>query len=167
MSKVITIALAMIVMSGCTTTMIPVGSNKAPGEITAVDIYVGQRFPRFYRSDPFTPLHVTIRNNTDKWIQLRYSQFTLFDPAGNAFVIAPVSQVHDWLRYERWVRYYAPYYPNPVREHIFREGRLKPHKEIQAVMFFNQATRFGQGTYRLVARIPQNGRPIEFTFRLD
>ncbi len=168
MRKLIPIALVLILFTaGCTTTMVPVGSSKPAGAKAAVDIFVGQKFPRFFRSDPYTPLHVTIRNNTGEPVQLLQNMFTLYDPQGRAYVIAPVDEVHEYIRYERWVRYYAPFYPHPVRNFIFREGRLKPNKQYEAVMFFNQATRFGQGTYRLVAVIPQNGPPIEFTFRLD
>jgi hypothetical protein len=158
--------LSLVLMVGCTTTMVPVGYSKPVGA-AAVDIFVGQKFPRFFRNDPYTPLYVTIRNNTSQWVQLRYGMFTLYDPAGRPFVIAPVDEVHEYIRFERWTSYYAPFYPHPVRSYIFREGRLKPNKQYEAVMFFNQATRFGQGTYRLVADIPQNGAPIEFRFRLD
>jgi hypothetical protein len=158
---------SLLLVAGCTTTMVPIGQNKPSGPATAVDVFVGQKYPHFFRDDPYTPLHVTIRNNTDKWISLRYGMFTLFDPAGRAYVIAPVREVYDYIRYDRWMNYYAPFYPSPVRDFIFREGRLKPYKQYEAVIFFNQATHFGQGTYRLVVNIPQNGAPMEFLFRLD
>jgi hypothetical protein len=167
MKKLLLISIAVLFVAGCSTTMVPVGASKPPGQPAPVDIIVGQEYPRFHRSDPFTPISVTVRNNTGKWIHLRHGQFTLFDPSGQAFVIAPVREVHDWLRYGRWDLHYGPWYPRPVGDFVFREGRLKPGKQLQTIMFFNQATRFGQGTYRLVANIPQNGRPLEFTFRLD
>ena len=167
MRKLIPLALLILFAAGCSTTMVPVGTSKAPGAVPAVDLIVGQKFPRFYRNDPFTPIHVTFRNNTDKWIPLRQGQFTLIDPEGRQYVIGQVDEVFDWLHYERWSHYYAPHYPNPIERYVFREGRLKPHKQIQAVLFFNQATHYGQGTYRLIANIPQNGRPLEYTFRLD
>lgn len=166
MRKIIPIlALLALVAAGCSTTMVPVGAHRAPGPL-AVDVIVGQEFPHFYRSDPFTPVYVTFRNNTSHKVQLKYSQFTLIDPHGREFIIAPVREVVDWLRYGRWDLYYAPYYPRPVGRYVFREGRLMPGSEIQAVMFFHQATRFGQGIYTLVARIPENMQPMEFRFRL-
>ncbi len=166
MRKLIPIALAMATLAGCTTTMVPVGANRDAAGAAAVELTVGQEFPTFYRSDPYTPIHVTIRNNTSERVQLRYSFFTLYDPAGRAYLIAPVRDVVHWLHLGRWNPYYAPYYPRPIGNYVFREGRLAPHDEIQAVIFFHQATHFGQGDYRLVANIPQNGRPTEFAFRL-
>lgn len=166
MKRLIIPVLALLFFGGCATTMIPVGSNRADVGPGAVDIIVGQKFPSFHRYDPYTPLHVTIRNNSDKWVQLQYSFFTLHDPEGRAYVIAPVDEVFDWLRFNYWDMYYASYYPRPVGDYVFREGKIKPHKEVQAVLFFNQATRHGQGVYRLVASIPENGKPVEFQFRL-
>lgn len=161
------LAVLALLVAGCATTMVPVGHNREPGVTPAVDLFVGQKYPSFHRDDPYTPVHVTIRNNTSKPVQLRYSQFTLYNPDGRAYVIAPVREVFEWLRLRHWGMYYATYYPRPVGRYVFREGILKPHKEIQAIIFFNQATRFGQGSYRLVAKIPENNRPLEFQFRLD
>jgi hypothetical protein len=127
---------------------------------------VGQDYPHFDRYDPYTPVHVTIRNNTPKKVHLLYNHFTLIDPAGRAYVIAPVRDVVEWVRYERWHRLYAPYYPAPVGQYVFREGRLAPGRDVQAVMFFHQATRYGQGIYTLRADIPENGQSMEFKFRL-
>lgn len=146
--------------------MIPVGQTRDAGQATAVEIIVGQKFPTFHRSDPYTPIHVTIRNRSDEWIQLKYNYFTLFDSGDRAYVIAPVDEVFNWIRYERWARYYGPHFPQPATQYVFREGKLKPHKEVQAIMFFHQATRYGHGTYKLVANIPENNRPLEFSFRL-
>lgn len=166
MRKIIPIlALLALLAAGCSTTMIPVGANRAPHPL-AVDLIVGQEFPHFNRHDPFTPVHVTFRNNTSHKVQLTYNQFTLIDPQGREFIIAPVRDVFDWLRYGRWDLFYERYYPRPVGNYVFREGRLMPGNEIQAVMFFHQATRFGQGIYTLVARIPENQQQLEFRFRL-
>ena len=166
MRKLIPITLAMATLAGCTTAMVPVGTNRDVAGEAAVEITVGQEFPTFRRSDPYTPIHLTIRNNTSERVQLRYSFFTLHDPAGRTYLIAPLRDVIHWLRRGFWNPYYAPFYPRPISNYVFREGRLAPHGEIQAVVFFHQATHFGQGDYRLVANIPQNGRPTEFVFRL-
>lgn len=167
MRKLTLAAILIAVLStGCSTAMVPVGSNTQPGDRLAIEMIVGQELPRFDRSDPYTPIHVTFRNHTGRSIKLNYGYFTLIDPAGRRFIIAPVNRVVDWLRYEKWSRYYRPYYPNPIGRYVFREGILKPGREVQAVMFFHQATRYGQGTYRLIANIPENRQPIEYTFRL-
>jgi hypothetical protein len=166
--SMLTIALSVALIAGCATTMVPVGTDRNEGLPPAVDMIVGQKYPQFQRTDPYTPIAITIRNNTNSEVQLRYTQFTLYDPQGRTFVIAPVDEVFDWLRYyQMWDPYYGPYFPRPVGKFVFREGRLKPHKEIQVVMFFNQATRYGEGHYKLVAQIPENLRPLEFTFRLE
>jgi len=167
MRKLVPAALALALVAGCTTTMVPVGSNRAEVGPVMVDVIVGQRFPSFMRTDPYTPLHITVRNHSDSWIHLRYSYFTLVDPDGRAYVIAPVEEVFDWLRWGRWDPYYGSYYPRPIGDYVFREGRLKPRKEMQAVAFFHQATRFGQGLYTLVVNVPENQRPLEFAFRLE
>lgn len=167
MKKLMIILAAMaLVTAGCATAMVPVGGNAYRSGTMAVDVIVGQKFPTFHRSDPFTPIHVTIRNNTPQKVQLKYSYFSLIDPAGREYVIASAPNVVDWLRYERWSRYYGPYYPQPIGRYVFREGRLDPGAEIQAVIFFHQATHYGQGTYTLMARIPENRQPLEHTFRL-
>lgn len=162
---IITLVVVAITALGCSTAMVPVGSN-SPHSKMAVDLIVGQEFPHFQRSDPYTPIHVTFRNNTPSKISLKYSYFTLIDPKGREYILAPVVEVVDWVRYDRWDSYYAPYYPNPVGKYVFREGRLRPGKQLQAVMFFHQATRFGQGIYTLRANIPANRQPIEYKFRL-
>ena len=157
------IVTAML-LTGCSTAMVPVGANRAAGPL-AVDVIVGQDFPHFYRSDPYTPVHITFRNNSPKKVQLKHSYFTLVDPGGHEFVIAPIPRVMDWLKWNHWHRY-ARYYPTPIGRYVFREGRLSPGAEMEAVMFFHQATRWGQGTYTLRAAIPNNTQPVEFKFRL-
>jgi hypothetical protein len=162
----ILIALVATLTFGCSTAMVPVGSNTGPGDKLALEVIVGQKLERFERRDPFTPIHVTFRNLSNRRIHLKYSQFALVDPAGRRFIVAPVDQVVDWLRYDRWYSYYGPYYPEPIGRYVFREGWLKPGRELQAVIFFHQATRFGQGVYNLRINIPENQRPLEFQFKL-
>jgi hypothetical protein len=167
MKKLLTpILMLTLIIASCSTAMVPIGSNTQPGEPLALQVIVGQELPKFDRSDPYTPIHVTLRNTTNRRINLRYAYFTLVDPAGRQFVIAPVERVVDWIRYENWSRYYRPYYPSPIGRYVFREGMLKPGREIQAVVFFHQATRYGQGTYRMIVNIPENRRPLEFAFKL-
>ena len=163
---IILIAAFALFAAGCATTMVPIGSNTSTGK-NAVDLIVGQEYPRFHRDDPYTPIHVTFRNNLNRKVSLKHAYFTLIDPLGRKFVIAPTRNVVEWVRYDRWRHYYAPYYPSPVGRYVFREGRMLPRADLQAVMFFHQATHVGQGTYTLVAHIPENRRPIEFKFRLD
>lgn len=163
---IIALTALVILTAGCTTAMVPVGSNTFPGDAVAVQIIVGQRLEKFDRDDPFTPIHVTFRNVTNRKIHLSYSYFVLEDPAGRRYIVAPVNRVVDWLRYDRWGLFYRPHYPEPIGQYVFREGWLKPGREVQAVMFFHQATHAGQGIYKLHARIPENRKPLSFAFRL-
>ncbi len=159
--------VAILALSlGCSTAMIPVGGPGQQLGTMPVDVIVGQEYPSFDRSDPFTPVHITLLNNTKRKVEIHYSYFTLVDPHGHEYVIAPVQRVapeltHERLRHFSWYRSYKP-----LRDYIFREGRMQPGTQYAAVAFFHQATRLGQGLYTLRVRIPENGKPLIFTFRL-
>jgi hypothetical protein len=163
--KILLVLMAMLT-AGCATTMIPVGPPEHRLGSLPVDVLVGQEFPHFDRSDPFTPIHITLRNNTKRKVDMRYSYFSLVDPEGRVFIIAPVDSVASHISHEYLMGYSWYQRSKSPRNYVFREGRLQPDAQYAAVAFFHQATLYGQGVYTLRVHIPENRKPIEFTFRL-
>ncbi len=186
--------LVLLLSYGCTTSIAPkplqpgdidLNSNIISKEKDGIRISVQSMEWRYYPynlADFYTPMLFLIRNNTDKKLSFKASDFVLIDDKGNQFnAVDPAIVERIMTRRGYGQGYYPPYFyyggyfpppgfgyysiaPTDITLLSISEGDIFPGSQVRGFIYFKKAVTYGKNI-KLKANIGETSEEFEFEVR--
>lgn len=93
-SKLFFISVLIYFITSCGVRLVPV-EDIITRESNGIIVTVGKQNKSFYKDDLYTPVYITIANNTEKKIRIDYKNFIMADDQNNQFVSVPLDKVRN------------------------------------------------------------------------